>query len=155
MFIMCPHNNNNTCNIVTKLTGLPPAVIPDLACAKCASQDKPQQENIVTAGLAFIQQSKHSAKISRHTLALLGATSYDGPGTELKKLISWFPIPKKESCSRCSSLEKKMNRWGPNMCEQKKEYIIKKLKIAARRRNLPFSEHLVTILIDKAIRNSR
>lgn len=76
-------------------------------------------------------------------------------GTKLKELISWFPIPKKTDCRTCRNLETKMNRWGPDKCEFKKPYIIGKLRIAALRRGLPFSERLVTILVDKAIRNSR
>jgi hypothetical protein len=76
-------------------------------------------------------------------------------GTELKKLISWFPLINKEDCASCKSLEDKMNAWGPDVCEEKKEYILKKLWAAAKRRNLPFSKRLVTILVDQAIRNSR
>jgi hypothetical protein len=76
-------------------------------------------------------------------------------GTELKKLISWFPVSNKENCSRCRHLEARMNRWGADICEEKKDFIVKKLGIAAKRRGLPFSPSLVGLLVDKAIRNSR
>lgn len=76
------------------------------------------------------------------------------PGTELKKLISWFPVPGKEGCQSCRSLEVKMNRWGPAKCREKRDYIAKKLWVAAKRRNLPYSRRLVLILINRAISNS-
>lgn len=76
------------------------------------------------------------------------------PGTALKKLISWFPVPGKEGCQSCRSLEAKMNRWGPAKCREKRDYIAKKLWVSAKRRNLPYSRRLVLILIDRAIANS-
>lgn len=72
-------------------------------------------------------------------------------GTRLKSLIAWFPIPKKAGCGSCSRLEQKMNAWGPEKCREKIPYILAKLKIAAKRRGLPFSERLVRILVEKAI----
>jgi hypothetical protein len=44
-----------------------------------------------------------------------------------------------------------MNNWGPEMCEKKMPYILKKLAIGARRRGLPFSKRLVEILVRRAI----
>lgn len=82
-------------------------------------------------------------------------SSHRRVGSELKKLISWFPIPNKADCKSCRSLEGRMNGWGADKCEEKMEFILKKLHLAARRRKLPFSKHLVTILVNKAIRNSR
>lgn|GEM_PF-2490882 len=76
------------------------------------------------------------------------------PGTSLKELISWFPVPGKEGCQSCKSLEAKMNRWGPDVCRAKREYIAKKLWVAAQRRKLPYNRRLVLILIDRAIANS-
>lgn len=76
------------------------------------------------------------------------------PGTALKSLISWFPVPGKTGCNACRSLEAKMNRWGPAKCREKREYIAKKLWVAAKRRKLPYSRRLVLILIDRAIANS-
>lgn len=72
-------------------------------------------------------------------------------GTRLKNLISWFPVPKKTGCGSCNRLERKMNAWGPEKCLEKMPYILAKLRIAAKRRGLPFSERLVSILVSKAI----
>jgi hypothetical protein len=79
------------------------------------------------------------------------------PGTELKKLISWFPIPAaRKKCGRCKSLELKMNKWGCETCEtEKRDYIIRKLMISAKRNGVPTSEFLVGALLKKAIRNAK
>lgn len=98
----------------------------------------------------FIYISQHNyIKLKNKYTIKHGST-----GTELKRLIDWFPIPKGKNCDSCRALEAKMNKWGPSTCEIKKQYILKKLEIAAKRRGLPFSKRLVTILIDKAIRAS-
>lgn len=76
------------------------------------------------------------------------------PGTRLKELISWFPIPRKENCQSCRNLEDKMNRWGPEKCREKLPYITRKLEIAAKRRHLPYNRRLVQILINRAINNA-
>lgn len=76
-------------------------------------------------------------------------------GTELKKLISWFPVPGKNGCRKCQSLERRMNNWGPDTCETKMDFILKKLSVAAARRKIPFSKMLVKILVRKAIRSAR
>jgi len=75
----------------------------------------------------------------------------EGCGTNLKNLISWFPIPKQSSCVSCRNLEFRMNQWGPEKCIKKMPYIMKKLSIAAKRRRLPFSHRLVEILVMRAI----
>jgi len=77
--------------------------------------------------------------------------NHQGCGTDLKNLISWFPIAQKSNCRSCRSLEVKMNSWGPDKCREKMPYILAKLKIAAKRRGLPFSERLVKLLVEKAI----
>ncbi len=76
-------------------------------------------------------------------------------GTELKKLISWFPIPGKHGCPKCRALEARLNCWGADKCEIKIEFILKKLRIAAKRRRVPFSQSLAETLVKRAIRNAR
>lgn len=72
-------------------------------------------------------------------------------GTRLKNLIAWFPVPKKTKCASCNRLERRMNAWGPEKCRVKMPYILAKLKIAAKRRGLPFSERLVRLVVERAI----
>ena len=76
------------------------------------------------------------------------------PGTELKKLISWFYSPDKRKC-KCATRIAKMNKWGPDKCEQRMDTILRWLKHSARISNIPYFEPAVKILVRKAIKNSR
>ena len=79
----------------------------------------------------------------------------EGTGTELKKLISWFPIPGKTKCGGCAKLEAQMNQWGPDMCEKKRSYIIAGLTRHAANLGVPAPRFLLNTLLNRAIRNSR
>lgn len=154
---MCKHLNDGKC-LVAYSIALADCPVTQQQCDYCTNKAEPPQDiNVVTVSIAT-KYTKDQSNIKPEHIAFVlerEPTHKEFVGTELKKLISWFPIPKAKECKACHDLERKMNRWGRAKCIEKKNYIIKKLKIAARRRNLPFSEHLVTILIDKAIRNSR
>lgn len=76
-------------------------------------------------------------------------------GTELRKLLSWFPIPKKHGCRSCRTLEGRMNRWGPDKCEEYMDYILRRLKRAAKRRGLPFSRWAAKKIVMRAISKAR
>jgi hypothetical protein len=77
------------------------------------------------------------------------------PGTELKKLISWFPLLINKECKHCKSLEIKMNQWGIERCIEKKKYIITKLMINAKRNKIPTTEFILSTLLNRAIRNAK
>lgn len=151
----CKHNINNSCKISEELAGIP-VPIDDNACQICQQQLYPMTINKVTRSRAAY--TLHKLKLTIPS-GLLNKEDHihkqHTTGTKLKQLISWFPVPNKNGCRSCRALEAKMNRWGPDGCESKKAYIIGKLRIAALRRGLPFSERLVTILVDKAIKASR
>jgi|LakMenE01Jun11ns_1017448.scaffolds.fasta_scaffold9933354_3 hypothetical protein len=84
------------------------------------------------------------------------ATSETGMvGTELKKIISWFPIPNQHGCKPCQDLEAKMNRWGPDMCEKQMDYICHRLKEASHQRGLPFSRFVSELIVKRAINKAR
>lgn len=149
----CKHNINNHCKISEKLCGIP-VELDEGVCKACEESPYPQSINRVTASRACwkLRQEGHPVPKELQETAL-GYTK--GPGTELKKIISFFPVPKKSGCSRCRSLETKMNKWGPSKCTKKMDYIVKKLMIAAKRRNIPTNERLVSILVKRAIKQSR
>lgn len=94
---------------------------------------------------------KIASSKQRHRDMASWLSNMPSPGTNLRKLIEWFPVPKKKGCQSCRNLELKMNRWGVETCRQKMPYILRKLKVAAKRRGLPFSERLVRILVERAI----
>lgn len=76
------------------------------------------------------------------------------PGTELKKLISWFYSPDKKKC-KCATRIAKMNKWGPDKCEQKMETILRWLRHSAAIAKMPYFRPAVLLLVRKAIKNSR
>ena len=139
----CPHLNHNVCNIASKLVGAE-VTVNEVYCRFCKSEKLPMQENNTTRILARNFSQEFQLDIRENN-----------PGTELKKILSWFPIPNKKDCGSCQDLERKMNRWGPEGCEKHREYILKHLKTACEERGLPYSRFLVNILLNRAIRKSR
>jgi hypothetical protein len=137
--IQCPHLRNGNCNIAKAKAGF----------------DVPTHESTCKACLSGIYVFDGIIILEKIRRGDIEAIPLGGPGTELKKLISWFPVPKKTSCKKCSDLEFRMNKWGADVCEQKIDFICNKLRVAALRRNLPYSRSLAEVLVRKAIRNSR
>ena len=80
--------------------------------------------------------------------------SNEGPGTELKKLLSWFHSPDKRKC-KCKTRIQKMNAWGPDKCALKFETILRWLRHSSKIHKIPFFEPAVRLVIATAIRRSR
>lgn len=156
--INCEHLGNGECLLASNLIEMPVRASTH-ACEFCLSCDKPKQLNKAVASIAvslLLQSNQFDSSNPKHfALQQILTVQMQGPGTELKKLISWFPIPRKTGCNSCRALEAKMNKWGPDKCEQKMPYILRKLRVAAIRRSIPFSETLATTLVRKAIRHAR
>jgi len=148
--VTCPHATD-VCLISTKLAGKPVPLADD-ACRACNLSSTPREVNAVTLSKAIYIAGPLPHLIQQLT-EIQHPYIFAGVGTELAKLISWFPIPK-SACRTCKSLERRLNKWGPEVCVRKRAYILKKLHVAARRRSLPFSERLVGILVDRAIKNA-
>jgi hypothetical protein len=156
----CEYLSENNCKLAElHVDGVVQVPVTESACNYCSSCDNPKSLNKAVASIAvseLIKSGKFNSKNPKHSeIQAVLTVDPSGVGTELKKLISWFPIPKKTGCRSCRSLEIKMNNWGPEKCEKKIDYIIKKLRVAAVRRSLPFSESLAKTLIRRAIRNAK
>lgn len=155
----CEHLLENQCKFVEPVIGIALPTTSEI-CSHCLSCSKPKQLNKATGSLMagyLLQNNRFDDRDPVHAeikQILLDPVLTRGPGTELKKLISWFPVPNKTKCRACRNLELKMNRWGPVTCEAKMNYILGKLEIAAKRRSIPFSQSLATTLVRKAIRNA-
>ncbi|MFN7891383.1 MAG: hypothetical protein ACK5OC_13915 [Pirellula sp.] len=156
--MICEHLNNGVCAIATRLAGND--VLPILSqCEYCTEKANPSQSiNKVTVSLAIsgttdMATKAHVMKSYGHLLTKVSVEA-SGPGTELKKLISWFYSPDKKKC-KCATRIAKMNAWGPDKCEQRMDTIVRWLKHSARIHKVPFFEPAVKLLIKKAIKNSR
>ncbi len=103
----------------------------------------------------IVEESDTHIWISSAAYDALVAKYSSSVGTELRKLLSWFPIPKKHGCRSCRTLEGRMNRWGPDKCEEYMDYILRRLKRAAKRRGLPFSRWAAKKIVMRAISKAR
>ena len=77
-----------------------------------------------------------------------------GPGTELANLLKWFGIKAKEKGCGCKSMQKKMDKGGPQWCRDNKNEILDHLAKEAKKRGLPFVKLAASKLLDLAIRRS-
>lgn len=155
---MCEYLDTNNCKL--GLVDIPVLTNPD-ACNYCLNCDKPKQPNKASASMAvgaLLAANKFDTTNPKHielqkilTVPLL---TY-GPGTELKKLVSWFVwLRDVGDCRSCYNREQQMNQWGPEECRKNISTIVDWLRESAAKHSLPFSGTLARILINKAIRNS-
>lgn len=128
-------------------------------CTFCLGCDKPKQLNKATASLLVgdllktNQFDEHKHKYLKDILT--PPILKHGPGTELKKLVSWFIwLRDVKDCNTCYDREQQMNQWGPDECRKNITTIVEWLRESAAKHSIPFSETLVKIIINKAIRNS-
>ena len=158
--IACEYYSNGICKLATQLVNIK-CTTTESACNYCLNCDKPKQLNKAVASNAvgilltigkFNEQDELHVQLKQ---ILTVAKLADGPGTELKKLISWFIwIRDVGDCRSCYDREQQMNQWGPEECRKNISTIIEWLRESAMKHSMPFSETLVRILINKAIRNS-
>jgi hypothetical protein len=76
-----------------------------------------------------------------------------GPGTELKRILSWFGIRENSKCP-CADRAARMDRWGPELCEERMGTILKWLRQESKRRGLPFNAWLAEKVVRLAIRRA-
>ncbi len=107
-----------------------------------------QNEEII-----WLKHENYQKLISKYGASSKTVSVSGQVGTELRKIISWLPV--KKNCSRCRNLERKFNAWGVDKCEQNINRIVAHLKIAAKRRSIPTTNSLLTIVVKRAIRNAR
>lgn len=157
MIVQCQHNINGLCQIATDISKIP-TVAHEATCYACSTQPNPCCENKVTQGLALasiLRQNRHDKDAAlnhpSNIVNKLANSKQTGPGTTLKKLISWFPIGK-EHCSRCSELEEKMNQWGPDKCLEQMSYILHYMEVTAKQKKILWNHTAVRLLVLTAIR---
>lgn len=78
----------------------------------------------------------------------------NGPGTLLTNMISTLGIKSTPNCS-CRRHALEMNEKGNDWCEQNLPTILGWLKEESAKRNLPYIESVASMIVKRAIRNSR
>lgn len=151
----CPNLHGEYCGVVSDLCGLQRRTAAS-TCDACRRTNTPQGKNLVTCGLAIlaIRESGKRVEDFPEVYQLLLSKVPTGPGDELKKLISWLYVPDDSSC-KCNDRIAKMNKWGPDGCEERMDTIVRWLKHSAATHNIPFQETVVRMLIKRAISNAR
>jgi hypothetical protein len=156
--IACRHKLDGVCQIASNLAGCD--VFPTKEeCEYCARLKEPKTENMLT--LAIARRCTVTKEVADKLFFKMKEIANEeaklkkgGVGTELKKLISWFYSPNKRKC-KCATRIEKMNKWGPDKCEQRIETIVRWLRHSARIAGIPFSRRIAESMIRKAIRKSR
>jgi len=152
--MICEYLDETKCKVASNFASLE-IHVPQGACDQCLLCDRPKTVNEVTLSLVLFQTKGDTARQALFSLKQIAKNKLtQGPGTELKKLIAWFYSPDKRKC-KCLTRIAKMNKWGPDKCEQRIETIVRWLRHSARIAGIPFSRRIAESMIRKAIRNSR
>lgn len=77
-----------------------------------------------------------------------------GPGTELKRLLSWGGIYASTKC-QCGEIARKMDEGGPDWCRENMQTIIGSMESESKKRGIPFSKILAIAMVESAILKSR
>lgn len=154
--VNCEYRDGEICKVSSAMVSADISTYP-ATCNACSQQEKPKSINKVTCGLAnlYVLQNKlnradYQAVVDCFAVPIVHG---NGPGTELKKILSWFvkPVP---TCS-CHARIIQMNQWGPDGCEQRIETILDWLQESAKQSGIPFVRFAVRLLVFQAIKNAR
>lgn len=116
------------CQIASNISGSV-CKVSDSLCNSCLSMTSPKTELSPIVQLMVDSAKKEGQIISEteESDELIG----HGPGTQLKKMIPEFL--ESPSCS-CRDFAKKMNIWGPDLCEERRERIVDRLVKESKKR---------------------
>lgn len=161
----CEQWRDGGCQVVAELTGLDVTQCEAGldACAVCLASERPKQLNSVTASLGIMAATRHlepdafaavRATLAPHLEVVRPRPTLAGPGTELKKLLSWLGIHATPTCA-CNARARDMDLRGCDWCEANQGEILAWLREEAGRRGLPFVELMAAGLVRLAIRRAR
>jgi len=154
--VNCEYRDEEICKVSSAMVSADISTYP-ATCNACSQQEKPKSINKVTCGLAnlYVLQNKLSrADYPAIVDCFDRPIEYgEGPGTELKKILSWIIKPS-PTCS-CHGKIIQMNKWGPDGCEQHMETILDWLHKSAKDAGIPYVRFAVKLLVQQAIRNAQ
>lgn len=156
--IECKYLDNTKCLIASDISESDCPVIPE-QCDYCTNKAQPPQNvNVVTISIAM-KYGKDTRRIVQQygdVISEKEPTHGEFPGTELRKLISWFVWDARvKNCSICKNREERMNRWGADKCQENIATILVWIQESAAQKGYPYSSRVATALVRKAIANSR
>lgn len=161
----CEHYLNGTCAVIAGLTGIDQSlcVVGDDACAACLADTYPKQRNRVTASIGIYIAKKNlpsdqAARIKSDLISEIRVEQgepppNEGPGTELKKLLSKLGFAVKTTC-QCNAHARDMDHRGVDWCRDNVDVIVGWLREEAEKQGIPFVEFAARLLIKYAIRRA-
>lgn len=123
------------CNIISELAREPYYPTPE-ECRGCGRCTPSQSVNDVTRTVA----NKLLAEQGKPLLFEVGS----GPGTTLKKTLSWFHTSSSCGCEERAAI---MDAWGVQGCEENIRTILYWLRDSATAQGLPYSETAVLVIL--------
>jgi hypothetical protein len=158
----CDHlTDKGSCRVATDLLieyNVRDVPVTNGACDSCMGCDQPKQVNQVTTSLALYSIRTRTGTVPKQLLADLKpylcrerVAPSNGPGTQLKKILSWFASS--DGC-RCESHATQMNLWGPDRCEKNIEIIVDWLIESAELKRLNCAEFITRHLARLAVKRS-
>lgn len=152
----CPHRHiDNCCSIVEDLIERP-YVVGMNECQMCSSQPNAQQVNHITIAQAVAARAGAGESFDDLLeLSNTRPTPDHGPGTELKKILSWFGTTSDCGCDHRAA---SMDEWGVPGCERHFDEIVEWLVGEAKQRGLPlsiFHELVARKAVRRAINNAK
>lgn len=101
----------------------------------------------ITDKFVIVSDETHAELVAKYS-------PEEGPGTQLKRLLSLVGIVADDSCS-CNKHARIMNAWGPDECERRIDEIVGWLREEATKRKLPFIDAVGRALVRRAIGATR
>lgn len=128
----CHERFGNICNLASTIANQSRTISPEI-CRACFRTKFPADANEVVLAVAGIKESA------------------SGPGTTLKKLISWF-IEKPADCN-CPNRVKVMDAWGAEGCLKNMPTILDWLRDSAHRNGIRYSEFVIATVVKTICRS--
>ena len=156
--MICKYLDNTKCLLASDISESDCQTTPE-QCDYCTNKATPTQDvNIVTISIALKYSNNKQRIVQQYGDMITQKEPTHGqlPGTELRKLISWFVWDAKvKNCSICKNREERMNRWGADKCQENIATILVWIQESAAQKGYPYSSRVASALVRKAIANSR
>jgi len=105
----------------------------------------PSYPNPISATQVTIERSRMSDRVKEANSSI-----GDGPGTELKNILSYIGIKSTENCS-CNKRARHMNNMGINWCKENLDLVCDWLKEESERRKIPYFKYAAKKIVELAI----
>jgi len=144
----CKHYSHGCCALAKELSGdLVP--VTDTVCRACTRTSSPKKMNEVIKIHTFTYCLDQGILLKDIQDELKIPSPEKGPGTVLKKMISWF-IEQPPDCG-CDNRVTVMNLWGQEKCVENKKIILHWLRESAMMNDINIGEFAISFYLNIAL----